>query len=201
MVVGGLHVDEPVGGVDEELVAEDHGVVDQVVPAQLRLHLVVVQQHVGVEPVQDVALGVLRAQGAGVRAAPGLRGAQHVGVLGPQLGQHQRRVAAVVDHHDLEQVGGVGLRGETGQAVGQGRLGVVRRDHHGHGQAWLPGADHRRLERAPLVPPDPGLLGLPAHLGDSSRVVRAGRSVGSSSSRGLGLKPRHCCQDRPRLTK
>src|ERR1700754_392293 len=55
------------GEIDEPLVAEDHEVVDEVMPSHLRLDMLLVGHHVGVEPVNDVTFREHRAGVARVR--------------------------------------------------------------------------------------------------------------------------------------
>ena len=174
--VGGEVLVHPVGGhgvadlgrrdslerrrVDEPLVAQHHGVVDLVVPAQLGLDVLAAGQHVGVEPVDDVALGQAGAEVAGVGAAPPLLDPHDARVVGAHLGQLERLLAgvrAVVDDDQLEEVAGVGLRGQAGQHVGQRAVGAVRRHHDAHVEVRLPQAEGRHEQGTPLVAAYPRL--------------------------------------------
>ena len=149
--------------VDEPLVPEHHCVVDDVVPAQLGLEVLALDEHVGVQPVDYLALGGQGPGVAGVRAAPALLDAGDAGVLRTDVGQlHQAR--AVVGDDDLEQVRGIGLRGQPGEHGGQQAAGVVRRDHHRHAERGLPGAEVRHGQVAPVVAADARLVGHGASL-------------------------------------
>ena len=146
--------------VDEPLVAQHHGVVDLVVPAQLGLDVLAARQHVGVEPVDDVAVGEPGAEGARVGAAPALLDLHDARVVGAHLRQHQRllpRVRAVVDDDQLDEVARVGLGREPGQHVRQRPVGAVRRHHDADVEVRLPGPEGRHEQGTPLVAAYPRL--------------------------------------------
>ncbi len=186
---GGVQVEER-RGVDEELVATGDGVVDEVVPARVCLDLLAVGEHVGVVPVEDVALRGERAEVARVGATPAVLDPDQPRVVGTDLGELLRRRALVVDDDDLEQVRGIGLRGEAGEHVGKGALVVEGRDDDGHRQCRLPVTEGRRREAAPVVVAHHWLRShLAAH--PPSAPAASGRSSGSTSSARLGWKPCH----------
>ncbi|GAB3964518.1 hypothetical protein GCM10027615_07370 [Plantactinospora veratri] len=105
-------------GVHEALVAEGHHLVADVLPAGLRGHVLGEDDHVGVEPVQDLAVAARRADVQRGRPAPAVTvvgDPEQPAVVGTDRGQDQRRVAAVVDHHHLQQPRRVRLGAQRGQ--------------------------------------------------------------------------------------
>ena len=143
------------GRVDEGLVTEHHRVVEGVVPLHVVGDLVARGHHVGVEPVDHVAVGGRRPGVARARPAPGLGCAHDPRPLRPALGKLQRLVVVVVDHHDLEQVLRVGLRGQRGQGVGQRVVGPVGGDDDADGELGGVGVQRGGVQGAPVVRPDP----------------------------------------------
>ena len=196
LVAGGRRVlrEQPLG-VDEALGAGHHGVVDLVQPAQLGLEVVGPQQHVGVDEVEELALARPPGDLAGAGAAPALLDADDPGVVGDDLGQRHRRGAAVVGDHDLDEVRGVGLRGQAGEHVRQGAVGVVRRDDDRDGPGRRPRPDRGRREDAPLVAAYDGLVAAGGH------GLAHGRSRSSTSSSRLAWKPVHSRSTMPSLRK
>jgi hypothetical protein len=73
-------------------VAEYGGIVDQVMPPQLRLDVVAVQHHVGIKPMDDLAIRREHGLLTGHRFAPASGHGEQPGVLRTHLGQLQRRL-------------------------------------------------------------------------------------------------------------
>ena len=114
--------------VDEPLVPQHDGVVQQVVPAQLGRDVVGLDEHVAVQPVQHLALGGHRPGVAGGRATPPVRRAHHPGALGPDLGQ-RGRAARARRRRRPPRAGGRGRSGRPGRRART--AGCARRGRSG----------------------------------------------------------------------
>ncbi len=170
--------------VDVPHVAHHHEVSGEVVPAHVRLDLVVEGHHVGVQPVDDVAARDRQpgVAGVGPAARARFRGDQP-GVVRDDLGEAEGGNGPVVDDHDLHQMPGVALGGEGGEGQVELVLVAVGRDHHAHREPGLPGAGRGRPQHPVVVVPDP-------------RLGRRGPVLGrlchcSNSISPLGRNPRH----------
>nr|BFF23454.1 hypothetical protein GCM10025732_14190 [Glycomyces mayteni] len=97
--------------VHEPLVPQHGQVVGGVVPPQLRLDVVVEDEHVRVQAQDHVAVRLRRTGVRGVRRGPPARERlDDPRRLGPQVRQAQRRLRAVVDHDHFHQRRRVRLR-------------------------------------------------------------------------------------------
>lgn len=145
----------------EPLVTESDGLFGDVVPANLGLDVLREDDHVGVQPVQDVAAAVHRADVQGVGPAPTGRVLRHPddpAVGRPDLRQFQRRLAAVVGHYHFEQVLWVRLVAQRGQGEVERLLAVVCGNDNRDRPRRLPFANFAWLERAPIVTDQPDLM-------------------------------------------
>ncbi|GAA3134044.1 hypothetical protein GCM10020001_065720 [Nonomuraea salmonea] len=104
------------------------------VPARQGLDVLPAGHHVGVEPLDDLAVGGLRPGVDRVGDAPAVAHAYETGVERPDLGQADGRVAAVVDDQDLHEVLRVRLRGQRRERQVELVLPAARGYHHADGK-------------------------------------------------------------------
>ena len=136
-------------GGHEPGVADHDGVVDEVVPAHVRFQVVRSQDHVRVEPVDHVAgRGERPVSLAAPRPSlrPPGRPGRRAGRWAARCRRRRRRPRSVRRDRSAPPA-----RPRSGRALARScRRGSPRKRSGG-----LPGADGRRLERSPVVVPDP----------------------------------------------